>query len=158
MLCITVDLTYTASKGGATTGIGRKGGRGSIASLAAERQVVSGVGFADGCFPGGQVAQYKDVNSDVGGKKKKFKIFDLGKVHIEVRSRNDPYIEFAKAEESLSNGLSMLFWVSMLCVAISACLIISLGIVFITKSEQRGSRRARIELQHSERDVKRFTI
>jgi len=53
-------------------------------------------------------------------------------VHVEIRSKNDPYIEFAKAEESLSNDLSVLFWVSMLCVTISACLIIALGITFAT--------------------------
>jgi len=132
MLCVTVDLSFTASKGGTIAGGGRKGGRGSNASLAAERQVVSGVSLAEGCFPDGQVGQYRNVNSDVGGKKSTFKLFNLDKVHIEVRSRSDPYIEFAKAEESLSNDLSILFWVSMLCVAISAFLIIALAIVFAT--------------------------
>lgn len=96
---------------------------------------MNGVTIAEGCFPDGQVAQYRDVNSDVGGKKKKFRLYNLENVHIEVRSRKDPYIEFAKAEESLSNDLSVLFWVSMLCVAISACLIVALGIVFATQSE-----------------------
>ena len=120
--------------------------------------MVNGVALHEGCFPDGSAAQYKDVNSDVGGKKKKFKIYNLDNVHIEVRSRTDPYIEFAKAEESLSNDLSLLFWVSMLCVGISACLIIALAIVFATQSEQRGSRRARIELNNQERDIKRFTI
>ena len=81
------------------------------------------------------MAHYKAIkNSDVSSKTSRLqtKNFSLNNIQIEVRSKLDPYIAFTKAEESLGRDLSILFWVSVLCVLISACLIIALAVVFVT--------------------------
>jgi hypothetical protein len=91
--------------------------------------------FWEGCYADGELAYYKPLKtSDIGSTsaKETYNTFNLRNVKIELHSKKDPYIAFTQAEETLGNDLSFLFWVSIVCVIISAILILALAIVFLT--------------------------
>jgi hypothetical protein len=109
-----------------------------------ERTHTHDVSFWEGCYADGEMAYYKPLkSSDVGGptSKETFNTFNLQNVKIELHSKKDPYVEFTQAEETLGNDLSLLFWVSIVCVVISAILILALAIVFCTQTDSKNHKR-----------------
>ena len=81
-----------------------------------------------GCFEDGDVASYETIYLDPQATGEYKVSFD--NVSVEIRHDNDPYTVFTQIGDDGLVDLSIFFWLSMGCLAISLLLIVYLGFYY----------------------------
>lgn len=89
--------------------------------LPEDAEIVSGVGLVAGCYIDGEAGKYEPVSLQPNTKAGT--VIDFTDVAVEVRDTHDPYTVFSGVNNEGGTDLSIFFWVSMLCLAVSVVLI-----------------------------------
>ena len=97
-----------------------------------------------GCYSEGEAGIYQQIS--LQNNSKQGTIINFDDVAVEVRDSHDPYTVFAGINRKETTDLSIFFWISMLCLAVSVVLIFYLTFYYycyIAKSSQSVENKGR---------------
>lgn len=107
--------------------------------LPEDAEIVSGVQVTMGCYAEGEAGIYEPVS--LAKNTAHGTVISFNDVAVEVRDTHDPYTVFAGINRKESTDLSFFFWISMMCLFVSVCLIFYLTFYYycyIAKSHKKN--------------------